>query len=79
MEKWVYYKNTPYSSIISKLLELNDIIEVIQHPLYTELFYIYSNKKNYLNSMMISSNVLFNHFIRLSELRNNLLDNILNT
>ena len=36
MEKWVYYKNTPYSSIISKLLEVNDIIEVIQHPLYTE-------------------------------------------
>jgi hypothetical protein len=79
LEKWIYYKNTHSSNIISKLLEINDIIEVKQHPLYIELFYIYSNKKNYINSMMISSNILYNHFIKLSEFRDNYINSILNT
>jgi hypothetical protein len=78
IEKWVYYKDTPYRCIISKLLKINDIIEVKQHPLFSELFYIYSSNKKYLNSMMITSNVLFEHFIKLSDLRNNSLNILLN-
>ena len=78
LEKWIYYKNTSSSDIISKLLKINDIIEVKQHPIYTDLFYIYHNKKHYINSMMISSNVLFKHFIRLSDFRDNYISNILN-